>query len=199
MSERTSEEAVIALADSLPDTVFLVDAAGTIRYVNAFCEETLGYTQSDIIGRAVIELVVAEDRDKTRREASHVLAGQKRIGFENRYRHRSGSDIHLSWSASWLDTHRLRIGAARDITGTRQPVLAFGEVPVPAALLVALTAYEKTVLQLLLTDASERQIGERLGLSASATHAHITGVFRKLGVRGRLGLMSLCLRSLANG
>ncbi len=198
MIERTSEEAVIALADGLPDTVFLVDAAGTIRYINARCEETLGYGQSDIIGRSVIELVTPADRDRTRKEASQVLAGQQRTGFENRYRHRNGSDVFLSWSAHWLASQRLRFGAAHNITALRQPMLALGDIPVPAAWLVSLTAYEKTVLRLLLTDASEKQIAERLDLAASAMHAHIISIFRKLGVRGRLGLMSLCLRGHAS-
>lgn len=198
MMEELTEDAVITLADSLPDTVFLVDVVGKIRHVNAACVETLGYAQSDIIGQSMIELVVPGDRDKTRKEARHVLAGRKRVGFENRYRHRNGADIQLSWSAGWLEPHRLRIGVARDVTAQRQSVLVPGGVAVPVAMLEKLAPYERRVLQLLLTDASEKQIADRLGLATSTTHSYITGIFRKLGVRGRIGLMSLCLRSMAD-
>jgi DNA-binding CsgD family transcriptional regulator len=52
---------------------------------------------------------------------------------------------------------------------------------------------ERKVLQLLLTEASERQIAEHLGLAASTTHQYVTGLFRKFGVRSRAGLMSLWL------
>lgn len=52
---------------------------------------------------------------------------------------------------------------------------------------------ERKVLQLLLTDASEKQIAERLGLAVSTTHQYVTGIFRKFGVRSRAGLMSLWL------
>ena len=52
---------------------------------------------------------------------------------------------------------------------------------------------ERDVLKLLLTEATEKQIAEQLGLALSTTHNYVTGVFRKFGVRGRAGLMSLWL------
>lgn len=193
MIERLAEDAVLTLVDSLPDTVFLVDKAGKIRYVNAMCTDTLGYSKADIIGRSMIELVVPRDRDKTLKEAREVMAGHMRVGFENRYQHRDGSDIHLSWSARWLELHQLRLGVAHDVTALRQPAC---DHLISAALLDVLEPYEQKVLLLLLTAASENQIARRLGLTASTTQAHITSIFRKLGVRGRMGLMSLCLRGL---
>ncbi|WP_193752549.1 PAS domain S-box protein [Cupriavidus sp. IDO] len=193
MIERLAEDAVLTLVDSLPDTAFLVDKAGKIKYVNAMCTGALGYSQSEIIGRSMIELVVPRDRDKTLKEAREVMAGHRRTGFENRYQHRDGSDIHLSWSARWLELHQLRLGIAHDVTALRQPAC---DHLIPAALLEALEPHEQKVLLLLLTAASENQIAGRLGLTASTTQAHITSIFRKLGVRGRMGLMSLCLRSL---
>ncbi|MDF3881026.1 LuxR C-terminal-related transcriptional regulator [Cupriavidus basilensis] len=42
-----------------------------------------------------------------------------------------------------------------------------------------------------MTDASEKQIARHLGLTVSTTHSYVTSIFRKFGVRGRAGLMSL--------
>jgi DNA-binding CsgD family transcriptional regulator len=56
-----------------------------------------------------------------------------------------------------------------------------------------LTPTECKVLQLLLTDASEKRIAERIGLADSTTHQHVVTIFRKFGVRSRAGLMSLWL------
>lgn len=193
MIEQLAEDALLKLADGLPDMVFLVDKAGKIRYVNAMCADTLGFAQSDIIGQPVIDLVVPRDRDKTRREAGQVLAGHRRVGFENRYQHRDGSDTYLSWSARWLEQHRLRLGIARDVTALRQPAC---DHLIPAALLNTLEPDEQQVLLLLLTAAPEARIAMRLGLTASGMQARISSIFRKLGVRGRLGLMSLCLGQL---
>lgn len=193
MIERLAEDAILTLADSLPDTVFLVDKTGRIRYVNAQCAESLGLSQAAIIGQAMIELVAPRDRDRTLREAGEVMAGSRRTGFENRYQHRDGSDVHFSWSARWLEAHQLRFGVAHDVTSLRQPTC---DHLIPAALLNVLEPCEQQVLMLLLTAASENQIAARLGLTASTTQAHVANVFAKLGVRGRMGLMSLCLRGM---
>lgn len=56
-----------------------------------------------------------------------------------------------------------------------------------------LTPTERRVLQLLLTELSEKQIGGQMGLAASTVHQHVLNIFRKFGVRSRAGLMSLWL------
>lgn len=191
--ERLTEDAVLCLADDAPETVFLVDRGGVVRYVNARCADTLGFARSDVIGQPIIELVMPGDRDRTLKEAAQVLAGRDRVGFENRYQHRDGRAIYLAWQANWLDAHQLRMGFARDVTALRQPACAHMLAP---ELLGLLDPLECDVLVLLLTAASESQIASRLGLGAGRTQALVLSVFRKLGVPGRLGLMSLCLRAL---
>ncbi|MEE2976200.1 MAG: LuxR C-terminal-related transcriptional regulator, partial [Pseudomonadota bacterium] len=69
--------------------------------------------------------------------------------------------------------------------------------PSPLAQLQArLAPHESRVLQLLLTEAAEKQIADQLGLATSTTHSYITSVYRKFGVRGRAGLMSLWLKEM---
>lgn len=58
-----------------------------------------------------------------------------------------------------------------------------------------LTPRERQVLALLLTDMHERQIGAELGLTWRSTHQYAVSICRKLGVRGRFGLMALWLRN----
>ncbi len=53
-----------------------------------------------------------------------------------------------------------------------------------------LTPTEREVMQLLLTEASEKQIAHRLDIAASTAHQHVVRLFRKFGVRSRAGLMS---------
>jgi PAS domain S-box-containing protein len=188
-----SEDSIHALADAQPDAVFLVDKTGIIRYVNPRCHDSLGFAQSDLIGQTMLELVVQRDRDRTIKEASEVLAGHKRTGFENRYRHQDGSDIHFSWSARWLESHQLRLGTARDVTILRQPACAY---LLPPDLLGLLDPYEQEVFLLLLTSATEMQIARRLGVAADDMRRRVASVYRKLGVRGRLGLTSLGMSAL---
>ncbi len=103
-------------ADLLLDSVFLVDSGGNVVYVNAACERMLGYTQEELIGRELFSLITPEDRAKPQAESWHVMSGQPRTGFENRYVHKNGHLVHLMWSVSWSEPEQLRIGVARDIT-----------------------------------------------------------------------------------
>lgn len=181
-------------ADQMLDAMFLVDTSGRIQYVSAACEGIFGYTPKEITGQSIIDLVVPDDRDRTLIEAKEVMAGKKRIGFENRYRHKDGNTVHIMWSAGWLQSERMRVGVARDVTALRKKSvvelgLAFSPVP--------LAPHEQKVLRLLLTDASEKQIAQRLDLAVSTTHSYVTTIFRKFGVRGRAGLMSLWLENLS--
>ena len=56
-----------------------------------------------------------------------------------------------------------------------------------------LTPAERKVLQLLLTDASEKQIAHLVEMAPSTVHQYVVGIYRKFGVRSRAGLMSLWL------
>jgi DNA-binding CsgD family transcriptional regulator len=51
-----------------------------------------------------------------------------------------------------------------------------------------LSHQERTVAALAATGATNRQIGERLGLSPRTVGSHLTRVFQKLGVRSRAAL-----------
>lgn len=56
-----------------------------------------------------------------------------------------------------------------------------------------LTPAERRVLQLLLSRASEKDIGRSLGLTTNSAHQVVVAVFRKFGVNSRAALMSLWL------
>lgn len=174
--------------DLLPDPVFLVNDRGHIVFASTACTEVLGYDTHELTGRAMLDLVMPDDIDKTVKEAAEVIAKGRSDGFENRYLRKDGRHVHLMWSARWLPVERLHMSVARDISHLRDPdklsrMLVHASAP--------LARHEQRVLQMLLTDASEKQIADRLGLSFSTTHSYVTGIFRKFRVRGRAGLMSL--------
>jgi len=102
------------------DTVFVVDIEGRIVFVSAACERMLGYSQQELIGHPMIELVAPEDRERTREEARKVMAGIPRVGFENRYIRKDGRYVRVMWSACWTEQHQCRIGVARDVTERRR-------------------------------------------------------------------------------
>lgn len=56
-----------------------------------------------------------------------------------------------------------------------------------------LTATQREVLQMLLSDKSEKQIAADLGQSYHTTHTHVKEIFRKYNVTSRAGLMAVWL------
>lgn len=56
-----------------------------------------------------------------------------------------------------------------------------------------LTAMERRVVGLLLTDRTEKEIAAELKQSEHTTHDHIKHIYRKFGARGRAGLMAIWL------
>ena len=104
------------IIDLLLDAVFIVDAHGQIVYVSAAVERIFGYTPVEMMGMTMMDLIVPEDRERTREEAAQVMSGKHRVGFENRYIRKDGRIVHIMWSARWSEADQLRIGVARDVT-----------------------------------------------------------------------------------
>lgn len=74
---RESERRYRELADSLPETVFEIDAEGRLTFVNRAAYEHFGYEQEDFErGINVIDAMAPEFREKAMGNIERVLAGQ---------------------------------------------------------------------------------------------------------------------------
>lgn len=108
------------IADLILDPIFVVDEQGRLVFVSAACEQTLGYTQDELAGTSVMDLVHPEDREQTRAAAERIIRGDSHVNFENRYIAKDGRVVHFMWSARWSDKHRVRVGVARDVTSLKR-------------------------------------------------------------------------------
>ncbi len=98
-----------------------------------------------------------------------------------------------------------RVGVARDFTATEEAIAAYAlrgiksfhrQFALSHGLLIAeapLSPTQREITGHLLTDRSEKQIADAVGKPLSATHKHITEIFRKFGVNSRAGLMAVWL------
>jgi PAS domain S-box-containing protein len=98
------------------DMICAVDANGYFIRVSAACEEVLGYRADELIGKRTIDFVYPDDRIKTQKIAEDVLAGINAVNFENRYVHKNGSIVPISWSVRWDEKDQIRYAVARNIT-----------------------------------------------------------------------------------
>ena len=107
-------------ADLLLDAVCIVDRDGRFLHVSAAGERIFGYTEPEMLGRPMTELIYPEDRDKTLRIVDEIMSDKPQLHFENRYVRKDGQLVHIMWSAQWYPAEQVRIAVARDVTALKQ-------------------------------------------------------------------------------
>lgn len=121
MASNLNLDALLAkLPELLLDPVVVVDETGRFVFVNAAFERVLGYAKAELIGQPIFDLLHPEDRERTRAAAAQVMQTGSHVNFENRYLHKDGRVVNMTWSARWSEADRLRIGVARDVTALKQ-------------------------------------------------------------------------------
>jgi diguanylate cyclase (GGDEF)-like protein/PAS domain S-box-containing protein len=108
--------------DHLLEAICVVDQGGRYLYLSSGFTRILGYESQELLGRAMIELVHPDDRERTLSAARDIMAGDAKVDFENRYLHKNGRVVHILWSAQWHPKDKVRIAVARDITKHKEQV-----------------------------------------------------------------------------
>ena len=120
VSKRTQERDRIWQVSQ--DMLGVADENGVWLSVNPAWTRTLGWSESEILGRTSAWLEHPDDCEKTRAETANLRDGKPTIGFENRIRSKSGQYRLLSWSATPDDGRIYTV--ARDITLEREREIA---------------------------------------------------------------------------
>jgi diguanylate cyclase (GGDEF)-like protein/PAS domain S-box-containing protein len=102
--------------DLLLDAICVVNKEGHFIYVSSSCEQIFGYTQDEMIGKQMLDLVHPDDRHITLQTVERIIAGEAQPHFENRYLRKNGDTVHIMWSARWSEADQCRVAVARDIT-----------------------------------------------------------------------------------
>ncbi|MFX5237440.1 PAS domain S-box protein, partial [Acinetobacter baumannii] len=66
--------------------------------------------------KKTLDFIVAEDITMTTRAANKVIRGKGISNFENRYKHKNGTVVNMSWSATWDQNTKYMYVIGRDIT-----------------------------------------------------------------------------------
>lgn len=116
VAQRTRERDRIWLVSQ--DLLGIADPAGNWLAINPAWQRTLGWDDSDILGRTSEWLEHPDDHERTRQEVAKLASGIPTSYFENRFRGRDGEYHWLSWTAV-LDNGYLYC-VARDISNEKQ-------------------------------------------------------------------------------
>jgi len=115
VAERTAERD--RMWDSSPDLMLVMDFDGYFRRVNPAWTALLGYAPDELVGRHVNDFVHPDDHAATV-DAYEAAAEGARPAIENRYRHKDGSVLWISWVAA--PAADMTYATGRDITADKQ-------------------------------------------------------------------------------
>jgi PAS domain S-box-containing protein len=102
------------------DMLCIASFSGYFKRLNPAWETTLGFSIDELQARPMFDFVHPDDRDRSLAQNARVRAGERALGFENRYRCKDGSYRWLLWNAAADVEHGLIYSVARDITGRKQ-------------------------------------------------------------------------------
>ncbi|QHL86950.1 PAS domain S-box protein [Nibribacter ruber] len=98
------------------DLICTFDLEGRFLRVNQACETILGYKAEELVNRHYTEFIYEDDIASTLQDTEKVKHVKTTTNFKNRYRHKNGNLVHLSWSSSRSETVGKAYCIARDIT-----------------------------------------------------------------------------------
>lgn len=120
MEHKILRAPLASFTDLLLDAVCMVDVDGRFVFVSAACERIFGYTQQEMVGMQMLDLVAPADRARTLAAARAIMDGHAQTHFENRYLRKDGRLVHIMWSARWSAADQLRVAVARDVSALKQ-------------------------------------------------------------------------------
>jgi PAS domain S-box-containing protein len=144
--------------------------AGVVA-VNPAWTSLFGWNSDELIGIDFLSLIHPDDVESTLAEVAKLQSGQKTLRFVNRYRHRNGHYLWLSWTA--VPDEKFLHAVGRDITAEREQAEALAKT-------------EEALRQAQKMEA----VGQLTGGIAHDFNNMLTGV---------IGSLDLIQRNLANG
>ncbi|MDX5443309.1 MAG: PAS domain S-box protein, partial [Hymenobacteraceae bacterium] len=97
------------------ELVCAINRDGYFVYVNEASYRLLGYRPEEMVGKRYTSFVYKEDLLKTVKEEENILADSAYDKyFDNRYVHKDGYIVPLTWSANWIPEEQLMFCVGRE-------------------------------------------------------------------------------------
>ncbi|HEY9183738.1 MAG TPA: PAS domain S-box protein [Salegentibacter sp.] len=102
------------IMDQSLDAITIIDKNGRFVKTSSAASRLWGYSTSELEGMPFMDLVLSEDKERTKAAREVIMAGKPMTNFENNYVAKSGKVIPLTWAVSWDESEELIYAIARD-------------------------------------------------------------------------------------
>ena len=180
---KDDDEALHAVFESAPREIVVTDLAGCILRANPAFAHRLGYTTSELRGKALLDISEGDDHAVLVKE---LLTQGREVLSERRYRTRSGDVL---WA-------RERSALKRDAAGEPCCVLTYIASLSPAGNdpLHALSPREREVLELVVSGRTSKEIAAQLEISPASVDTYRRRIMLKLKLDDLAGLVRFAIR-----
>ena len=115
-----AEETLHRFFTSSADMLSIVGYDGYRQVVNPAWQRILGFSAAELKAVPLFEFIHPDDRDLAITQFRKLLAEERMISFEARYRTKEGSYRWMQWNATPFPEQRLIYASGRDITERKQ-------------------------------------------------------------------------------
>lgn len=109
-----------AVVENAVDVICSIGADGRFTRVNTAALRSWGYAPDYLLGKPFLDIVLKEDREKSKSSIEEITKAQNDGTFENRINCRNGAVVDILWSAHWSSSEQSLFCVAHDITYRKQ-------------------------------------------------------------------------------
>ncbi|WP_143960963.1 PAS domain S-box protein [Litoribacter populi] len=113
--------------DLSKDILAIAGYDGYVKKVNNAIYSIIGYTPEEMMEMPFESLIHPEDLDKTREFILQTKQNKSLAHFENRYKHKKGHSVWLSWTVSPYEQENVMFCVAKDITESKKKEMELKE------------------------------------------------------------------------
>jgi len=110
------------------DLICVAGMDGYFKYVNPAWEQTLGYTEHELISKPFISFIHPDDHTINDKQVTYLKSGKTTRSFENRYICKDGSIRHLQWAATPFPEQGVMYCIGRDVTEQKKTEAALQRI-----------------------------------------------------------------------
>ncbi|MBI2810999.1 MAG: PAS domain-containing sensor histidine kinase [Candidatus Melainabacteria bacterium] len=109
-----------ALVENAVDVICSIDGNGTFSEVSPACLAAWGYSPEELLGQRLVNIVVAEDKDKTVSLMNKSMSENAAFSLENRIKNKNGTTVDVSWLGSWSEEDKSIFCVVHDTTSRKK-------------------------------------------------------------------------------